>query len=363
MDMELKFKPDFEESKEAWRHFWAKEKWRRPLVHAVVPKTKKESDPILGLRYYHAVTGLTGKWLDAFDAHFDNHVYAAEALPYLAPDFGPDQFAAILGAPLKFDEASKGTNWVEPIVEDWAEFLPKIKVSADDKTWSGMLDLARMIARKAKGKYLVGVCDLHSNADTLSALRTPERLCMDFYDFPELVEEAMLAVRKMYRPVYETLYEASGMSRETGSCGWAPFWSEGRFATIQCDFICMVSPEISRKYIIPALEEEAVFLDNCVLHFDGPGALPHLDDVLAIKDIDVIQWVPGAGQPKMWEPAWRDVLRRCQKAGKGLQIYDITIEQAKTLHRELEPNGLLYCVSASTLKEVEDFCGWLEKNS
>jgi hypothetical protein len=79
----------------------------------------------------------------------------------------------------------------------------------------------------------------------------------------------------------------------------------------------MVSPEISRKYIIPALEEEAAFLDHCVYHLDGPGTMPHLDDILAVKDIDVIQWVSGAGQPPMH--TWLDVLTRCQKAGKGLQ--------------------------------------------
>lgn len=86
----------------------------------------------------------------------------------------------------------------------------------------------------------------------------------------------------------------------------------------------MVSPEICREYIIPALEEEASFLDHCVLHLDGPDALPHLDDVLAIKGIDVLQWVPGAGQPPVWK--WTDVLLKAQKAGKGLQIYDVNLD-------------------------------------
>jgi succinate dehydrogenase flavin-adding protein (antitoxin of CptAB toxin-antitoxin module) len=57
------------------------------------------------------------------------------------------------------------------------------------------------------------------------------------------------------------------------------------------------------------------FLDHCVYHYDGKGALGHLDDILAIPDIDVIQWVPGDGNPRSIE--WMDLLHKIQAAGKG----------------------------------------------
>jgi hypothetical protein len=69
----------------------------------------------------------------------------------------------------------------------------------------------------------------------------------------------------------------------------------------------------------------------------------------------------GAGQKPMWQ--WLDVLKKCQAAGKGLQIYDLTCDQAKQLHRELDPVGLVYCVNAHSLAEVEAFTRWLEQNS
>ena len=152
------------------------------------------------------------------------------------------------------------------------------------------------------------------------------------------------------------------MGGERGSVGWAPFWSEGKFATIQCDILALLSPEISRRYVIPALEEEASFLDHCVYHLDGPGCLPHLDDILAIKDIDVIQWVPGAGKPPMHE--WMDVLKKCQAAGKGLQLYDIhDLDTVKKLARELKPEGLLYFVDVPTRDEALRITDWLERNT
>jgi 5-methyltetrahydrofolate--homocysteine methyltransferase len=146
------------------------------------------------------------------------------------------------------------------------------------------------------------------------------------------------------------------MSAETGTLGWAPFWCDGRFATIQCDFICMVSPEQSRRFILPALEEEAEILDHCVYHFDGPNALPQLDDILGIRGIDVIQWVSGAGQPPMH--TWLDVLRRCLKAGQGLHLYGIGPEEARALHRELGSGPILYDLWTQDAAEVEDLLRW-----
>ena len=361
--MKLLYKPDFEEQKQAWRYFWAKEKWRRPLVCATVPKDPTnppswENHPF-NLTYYRAVTGDWQTTFDMADRWFEQMNFMGEALPYVWPDFGPDQFAAFLGAELKFSEGSLHTNWVEPIVENWDDF--QIALDEKNPTWRSILDYTKQLANRAKGRYLVGICDLHSNADTLGALRNAQRLCMDFYDALQQVENAMQKVRKLYQPVYDGLYAAGNFSNETGTIGWTPFWCEGKLATIQCDFICMVSPEISRKFIIPALEEEAAFLDHCVYHLDGPGALPHLDDILAIEDIDVIQWVSGAGQKPMWQ--WMDVLKKCQRAGKNLHIYDITPEQVKSIHHELGPRGVLYAVDSTNAAEIEELLVWLEKHS
>ncbi len=357
--MQLRYKTGFEEAKKAWSFFWAGEILKRPLVAATV--AKEEGRPHPGKDQYHdAVHGRWDEHLKVVDEWLENTHFLAEAIPYFAPDFGPDQYAAFLGGEFRNLETSSNTNWVAPIVEDWESFLP-IELDLANPWLERIQAYSRKMAAHARGRYLTGVCDLHSNADALLALRGAERLCMDFLDAPELVERAMLDVRKTYSAIYDLLYEAGGMNSDTGSIGWTPFWCEGKFATIQCDFICMVNPEASRRYIIPAIEEEAAFLDRCVYHLDGPGALPHLDDILGIKDIDVVQWVSGAGQPPMHE--WLDVLKKCQAAGKGLHIYGVNPEQIKALHRELDPRKVLYCVHPATVHEAEDLLHWLERHT
>ena len=353
-------KPDFERAKETWRLFWHGEVGKRPPVVTSVPRPGCDPVDVFSRRYYRALTGQWDEALSLLDRWIENTEFLAEAIPVAWPDLGPDQFAAALGGKLRFSETSQETNWIEPWVTDWEDVLP-ITLSDANATWRKWRAYARRLAEHGQDRYLVGVCDLHSNMDTLLAMRGAEALSMDFYDCPDLIEAAMRDVRKLYRPVYEALYKASRMGGEAGCIGWIPFWCDGRFAVVQCDYLCMLSPEMSRRFILPALEEEASSLDHCVLHFDGPGALPHLDDVLSIGAIDCIQWVSGAGQPPMH--TWADVLARCQAAGKSLDIYGVCPDDVKALHPQLKPNLVAYRVDVETRAEAEDLLKALENNT
>jgi hypothetical protein len=346
--------------RDVWNHFWRGEIIKRPPVVTQIPKPGCTPVWPGGMRYLHGLHGDYAAARNAIDHWLDTTIFLAESVPHYEPALGPDQYAAFFGGTLQVKDDSPGTSWSEPFVNDWSEVLP-LRIQPDNPAWQSLLEFNRVIAEHGKGRYLTGVADLHSNMDALSSMRGPERLCMDFYDCPDLVARAMADVRATYPYVYESLYEAGGMSPATGTVGWIPFWCEGRFATIQCDFLCMISRELARQYVLPALEEEASYLDHCILHFDGPGALPHLDDILAIKEIDAIQWVPGAGQPPMH--TWTDVLLRCQKAGKALQIYGVGPDEVKQLHRILAPNKTVYCVYVQSEAECNELLTWLERNT
>jgi 5-methyltetrahydrofolate--homocysteine methyltransferase len=358
--MQLAYKQDFERVTSAWDAYWAGEVRGRPLVWAAVPRPGIPRGN-LDRRYWHAVHGNFEHLLEQIDLWLEGTEFLGESVPMVGPDLGPDQFAAFLGSDFEFSEDSPDTDWVRQVVEDWDSFLP-LRFDPEGRHWKRLLAWSRILAGHSEGRYLVSVADLHSNMDTLLALRGSERLCMDFYDSPRQVGEAMKQVRAFYQPAYDALYTAGGMGGVRGSGGWAPFWCPGKFATIQCDFLALLGPEISRQYVIPALEEEASFLDHCVYHLDGPGCLPHLEDILAIGDIDVIQWVPGAGKPLMHE--WLDVLKKCQSAGKGLQLYDIhDLATVQKIARELQPEGLLYYVEVPSREEALEIIDWLERNT
>jgi len=362
MESTLKYQPDFPRIREAWNAYWEGEMINRPLVVANVPKSGVYKN-FQAQAYYNLITGNIDAHLANIDAMLEANWFMGESVPMFRPDLGPDQVAAFLGAELQTSEDSKTTVWVDHIVEEdeWEKHLP-LRIDPDNKWYRHYLTVCERMREHAAGRYVVGTPDLHTNADALSALRGTAGLSLDLYDCPEEVHQAMNDMRALYQPLFNASRAACGNNAETGMSSWIPFWCEKTYAVVQCDFLAMIGPAQAREFFLPAIEEEARFLDHCVFHLDGPDALRHLDDILAIEAIDVVQWVSGAGQKPMWQ--WTEVLQKIQAAGKGIQVWDITCEQVKQVHKELKPEGVVYCTQGmESRSEVDALCEWLEKNT
>jgi len=84
------------------------------------------------------------------------------------------------------------------------------------------------------------------------------------------------------------------------------------------------------------------------------------EEAAAVTYYDVIQWVPGAGQPR--HIGWMDLLKRIQKDGKGLEVH-ASIEEIKIMHKDLRPGMTIYCAGAESVKEAEDLIAWLKRNT
>ena len=365
--MMLKYKPDFEEIKKRWNYFWNNQLYKRPIMLSSCYKNLQNNQfpGLFSLRYYRAYNGLWNQQLTLFNEFTENIDFLGDLIPCFAPDFGPNQFAAFYGADLKFSEDSKHTSWVEPIIDDWNKFLP-LKFNPKNETFQKLLDYIRFVANDSKGKYLVCDIDKHSNIDTLLALRGAEKLCMDLYDRPEIIEKAMLDLRKDFPEICEYIYKAGVDNNGIGTTNWGVY-SEKKFGIVQADFICMMSPAMFRKFVLPAIEEEIEYYDYSYFHLDGPGALKHIDDILSIKKLRILQWVPGDGQKPNFQ--WLDVLKKAQKAGKAVTVFGngqepLTPEIVKRLHQELDPANVIYDgICIKNRKEFEELEDWLEKNA
>lgn len=355
--LHLEYKPDFEEVRRCWDAFWSGEIIDRPFIVVKAPKEGVKQFP--HPPYPTKAGGQYRNIVQQFDKWASTTFFGAEALPFFDVAFGTDQFASFLGE-TKLDQSKLevGTTWSVPLVKDWRKVLP-FRLQEDNCYWQEFLKFHRCVAKYGDGKFLSGMSDLHSNLDGLAAMRGVEQTCIDLVEEPELMEMAMRSVSSVYTSIYEGIYEAGNMAK-WGTIGWTPFYCRGKFATIQCDEICLISPEMARRFVIPALEDEASYLDHSVYHLDGPDSLVHLDDILAISKIDVIQWVPGTGQPPLIK--WMDLLRKIQASGKGLHIYGLP-EEVKMFHRELKPERVLYDVSAASQSEAEDLIKWLETHT
>ena len=83
---------------------------------------------------------------------------------------------------------------------------------------------------------------------------------------------------------------------------------------VQCDLSVMISPDYYKEFVLPELEASTEWADYVVYHLDGQEQIRHLDYILSVDAIKMIQWTPVAGQPPT--TTFIPVLQRIQKAGE-----------------------------------------------
>ena len=350
-DTVLKYKPDFERAAKYWDAFWAHEIIDRPPV-IIWAKNDNEKGYI-----NHRMDDEFEATFVKFENFFQSTSFLGECIPCFRPDFGPDQMAAFLGAPLVSGPEGTNTSWSQKIVEDWKASLP-LEFNKDTDAWKKMAEYHKAAARRFEGKCLVSNIDMHSNIDMLEGLRGAEKLIFDIIDNQELILKALQDSRKVYAEVFNELWEYGNKSL-VGTTSWISLYSRKKFNPIQADFIALLNPEMCKKFVLPEIEYEAQFLDHSCFHLDGPDALKHLDDILSIKEIDCIQWIPGAGNKPQIE--WPDVLHRIHKAGKSTIIY-AEPQDIKRIHKEYPPNLVVYETNVKTEQEGWELIDWLVNN-
>lgn len=355
--MELKYKKDFGEAKKYWTAFWEGEVIDRPLIVSNIPSDPK--NPPSYPPYLNGIDFDFEKAIERYEKYAENTIFFAESIPYLPISFGPDGIAYFLKGAEKKVVVKSNTAWIEPFVEKW-KTCGKLEIDRENFWFKKFIEFYRIGAEKGDGKYLLAMVDFHTHLDLLRAVRGTENLCIDLIENKEEIKRRLEEVKDIFIEIYTDVFIAGKMEK-WGTIGWIPFYCKKRFAVIQCDFICMIGKEMFEEFALPYIDYEANFLDRCIFHLDGPGALKHLDDILGIEKIDAVQWVPGAGNKPHIE--WMDVLKKIKKAGKGIIVYPQDAEEIKTFHKELGPDRVVYQYNFKNLKEAEDIKNWLKQNT
>jgi 5-methyltetrahydrofolate--homocysteine methyltransferase len=207
------------------------------------------------------------------------------------------------------------------------------------------------------GTMLLSPLDLHTNLDLVAAARGPQRLCLDLIDRPELIDQAMDDARAIFRELWAAVARAGRMD-ELGYCH--AFYSPEGAAVLQCDFSCMISPAMFRRWVLPALEEEAAIVRHALYHWDGPGALVHTADLLASQGLFSMSYVPGAGHGEHID--YLDLFQLVQAGGKAVQVHG-TPEQIKSMHGELRPEKVHYHTHCNSVADAEALLAWFVRNT
>jgi len=346
--MHLACKPDWDETKERYRAFWAHEYFGRCALAVTAPLDNPPDDPPPPARPatpYRRWTDLD--YAAACNAyHMRRTFYGGEAFPVWTVGYpGHTSIPTFLGCSLDLDF---DTGWWHPVVtgEGLADVL-KLRVDRNGDWWKFTLRALERAVRESAGRCIPSIGAFGGCGDTLAALRGTDRLLFDVVDRPEEVVAAEVYLMDMWCEVFDEFYRIVREASE-GSVCWFGFWSPGRTYAAQNDFSYMISPRMFRDLFLPVIERQTRFLDHTVYHVDGIEAFAHVPALCELPRLQAIQILPGAGKPSPLR--YLDTLRCVQKAGKNLQI-SLPPEEVEPALRELSARGLF--ISTWTATEAD----------
>lgn len=352
--MELGYKSDWERAEERTQAWWHREVLDRAVIQVTAPKAGQvgagdapSADQVPPDQLLDWFTD-PDQVIPRLERNVQATYWGGEAFPVIFP-VSISMVAilsAYLGCPYRLVPVSN-SGWASPIIENW-QVRPALAFDPHNAWWLLSKQLLQAAARRAPGRYYVGVPDLNGPGEILARLRGEERLAIDLLEQPELVQAALHEANAAWLRYWEA---AVGIIHQLvgGYFYWMGIWSDRPSIDLQCDFSCMISPRMFEALFLPGLEQQTRWIDRTIYHLDGPGAIRHLDLLLSLPALDGIQWVPGAGQPPM--SAWVRLLRRIQAKGR-LLVLNCEPWEVEILLTELEPEGLLLSTRCSSEEEA-----------
>jgi hypothetical protein len=348
----LEFREDADAVRARLSAWWQGEDLGRPVMQVYVPLPEPRSP----MAFRPAPPGWGGQydtadldyrvWLAQWNSA--TRLFLGEAMPTAAPDLGPGCLAAYLGCPV---HAQDDTAWFAPCMNGRESV--DFKALPDTEAWRVTLELGQRLREVARGRFILEFPDMLGGLDTLAAMRDPQTLLLDLLEDPGWAHDCMAPITRFFFECYDICYDL--LKDETGGSSWW-IWAPGRMAKFQCDFAAMIGPDTFGEFMVPVLREMCGRVDHNLFHWDGPGALPHLDHLLSIDGIQVIQWVPGTGNPFPDAPAWWPIYGRILDAGKGIYVHhcrDLDSLRALKKHFGRDLNRFAIIMGASTREDGE----------
>ncbi|MCL2831886.1 MAG: hypothetical protein FWD78_01835 [Treponema sp.] len=242
----------------------------------------------------------------------ENTYYLGEAFPLFFINLGAAGNAGYFKN-IKY-EFTKDTLWFFPINNN-----DELIFSKDSFLYKSTIDLAKYFADNANGEFILGMPGCSSNIDALAHLRGTEQLLMNLIDNPEKVKEDLKAVQKSWFEIVNDVYRIISKNYYGGSATWLGTYAKGFHSQLQSDISVMLSPDQFDDFVLEDLQLQSEILEYPCYHLDGQEQILHLDKLLSIKNLRLIQYTFCAGQPTPAEQI--PVLKRIQKSGKLLLLF------------------------------------------
>ncbi|HQK73172.1 MAG TPA: hypothetical protein PL044_05290 [Clostridiales bacterium] len=300
---------------------WWKNELNRPIVALTIfdeyPDREQPSAPCLSQQSCADFSFSPDELIDRLDYELSALTFLGDSFPMVNLScFGPGVEAAFLGAKL---DNSRGAVWFYPPDNAPADISElHFEYDPNNRWFCRIKDICAAAVKRWKGNVLVGMPDVGMGLDLLASFRTTEQLLFDLVDSPNEVKRLLGELNGLWMKYYVEI-DAVMQPYSPGYTDWAGIYSDKPFYTLQSDFSYMIGTPMFNEFTRPTIERLCQTLTRSVYHLDGISQLPHLDSLLAIKELDGVQWVPGDGRPDMRH--WPEVYKKIHAAGKKIQIF------------------------------------------
>ncbi|MFN2249043.1 MAG: hypothetical protein ACK2U0_10500 [Candidatus Promineifilaceae bacterium] len=282
--------------------------------------------------------------VDTFEKSIEGKIFHGETFPMFDPNLGPDVYAAFYGSELHYSEV---TSWSHPIIESW-EDMESLKLDMDNIYFKKVEELMHCALERCDGKYLVGYTDLHPGEDCAMAWRGSQRLCLDLYDSPEEVKQLIDIAYADFHKIFDHFDAILKAHRQASMC-WIGIPSFGKFHVPSCDFSAMISPSAFAEFSLPILQKEVRPMTHNIYHVDGKGVANHLDYILAVPEINGIQWVQDPHMQAIMQ--WVPLVKKVQAAGKSI-IVDLKLGELEDFIAAMDsPRGIYLWIDSDNEEE------------
>lgn len=341
-NVELEQKPDFGNCMERIYAWYNQEIIDRAPIRFTAHNAEYSEAHLLKDRSWPS---LKDRWWDTeyqielFEHQLKHSVFHAETFPVFWPNLGPEVYTAFYGVELEYKEV---TSYSIPKVKDWSQ-LDDIQLDFDNPYFRKIEEMTYAALERCSGSYLVGYTDLHPGLDCAAAFRNPQQFCIDFLLEPDEVKRLIDISSRDFQKIYDH-FDLILKKHNQPSVTWMGIPSFGKMHIPSCDFATMISPDQFEEFVLPVIQNEVKLMTHNVFHLDGKGVANHVDHLLAMPEINAIQWVQGVGDdlPIM---QWVPFIKKIQAAGKSV-VVEVQLHELEDFIEVMGPQGLLLCMAA-----------------
>jgi hypothetical protein len=345
------YKTGWDASKKRFNAFWNREIIDRCClaVTSRIDSKKLYSDS------YQAMTDdpleLKKYWTDPqyiLERHikeFENTFFGGEAFPSIMINLGTAGHCAYFkGCRYEFRQE---TIWFNPSLQNY----DALEYDPQSEMLTVGLNLAKILSEEGRGKFFVGMPDNCGTLDALAHMRGIENLLVDLIENPEKALSAVRVVNDVLTDTCEQFYRILQAGNDGGSIiSWMMLWTPGRTWQNQCDLSVMISEQMFQNFYLPEIRQLIGWSENTLYHFDGIDQARHLECLLELEGLQMIQWMTPAGQPS--PSHYIDVLKRIQMAGKCIHIF-CDPDEVEILLSNLSSRGLFLVTKTDTEEEAK----------